>query len=101
MAVSGLTPISLFAVLILLRLVEPRLLRLISIAFPMLTALVACLGLTGFILGSITFTEGFFGLMVWSWGSILVYIFLVRMREEQAKNSDFSIALTTDHFGCK
>lgn len=94
MAVSGLTPISLLAVLILLRLVEPRLLRLISIAFPMLTALVACLGLTGFILGSITFTEGFFGLMVFGLGVDFGLHLLVRMREEQAKHDDFEIALT-------
>ena len=94
MAVSGLTPISLLAVLILLRMVEPRLLRLISIAFPMLTALFACLGLTGFILGSITFTEGFFGLMVFGLGVDFGLHLLVRMREEQAKNDDFAIALT-------
>ena len=100
LSISALTPISLLAVLILLRLVESRILRLLSIAVPMLLALFACLGLTGFILGSITFTEGFFGLMVFGLGVDFGLHLLVRMREEQAKIDDFSLALTNTIVGC-
>jgi predicted RND superfamily exporter protein len=100
LAVSALTPISLIVVLIILRLVEPRVLRLISIAFPMLVSLVACLGLTGFLLGSITFTEGFFGLMIFGLGVDFGLHLLVRMREEQSKCADFGIALTNTITGC-
>jgi len=99
-AISGLTPVSLICVLLLLRLVEPRWKRLLSIAFPMLLALGASLGLTGWILGSITFIEGFFGLMIFGLGVDFGLHLLVRMREERARHPDFEQALIHTITGC-
>ena len=99
-AIGGLTPVSLILVLLLLRLVEPRWKRLVSVAIPMILALGMSLGLTGFILGSITFSEGFFGLMIFGLGVDFGLHLLVRMREEREKNQDFEQALIHTITGC-
>ncbi|MEC7986306.1 MAG: MMPL family transporter [Myxococcota bacterium] len=95
LSIRSLTPLSLLAVLLILRFVEPRFFRLVTIAFPMLLALVACLGLTGLLLGSLNFIEGFFGMMVFGLGVDFGLHLLVRMREEQSRTEDFETALTT------
>ena len=93
LSISKLTPLSLVLVLLLLRLVEPRLRRLISIAIPMILSLIFSLGLTGLLLGELNFIECFFGMMVFGLGVDFGLHLLVRMREEHQEGISFEVAL--------
>jgi uncharacterized protein len=93
MAISKLTPLSLILVLILLRLVEPRIIRLVTLAVPMILSFVTTLGLTGLILGEINFVEAFFGMMIFGLGVDFGLHLLVRMREEYQNETSFEEAL--------
>jgi len=99
-AVSKLTPLSLLLVLLLLRFVEPRPARLFAIALPMLLSLVAALGITTLLLGSITFIEAFFGMMVFGLGVDFGLHLTVRLREERAAGHKFEDALKRAITGC-
>ena len=91
-AITKFTPISLVLVLLLLRLVEPRISRLLTLALPMLLSFGTTLGLTSYLLGEINFIEGFFGVMIFGLGVDFGLHLLVRMREEHQKH-DFETAL--------
>ena len=94
-AITRFTPISLFLVLLLLRLVEPRIKRLMTLALPMLLSFGTTLGLTSFLLGEINFIEGFFGVMIFGLGVDFGLHLLVRMREEQQEHSFDDALLNT------
>jgi len=91
--VALLIPISLIVVLLLLRLVEPRLLHLAAVALPMVLAMVATFGVVGLILGKITFAEGHFGILVFGLGVDFALHLLVRHREERAAGRGLDEAL--------
>lgn len=91
--VQRLTPLTLLLVLLLFRLIDRNLLRLVSVALPMVLAIGATLGLTGWILGSLTVMETFFGIMVLGLGVDFALHLLVRLREERARGHDFDTAL--------
>ena len=93
LAISKLTPLSLVLVLILLRLVEPRIVRLFTLAIPMILSFFTTLGLTGLILGEINFVEAFFGMMIFGLGVDFGLHLLVRMREEYQGDISFEEAL--------
>lgn len=84
-AITRLTPISLVIVLALLLLVEPRPLRLILVAVPMLLSVAAALGAVALVFGAITFGEAFFGMFIFGLGVDYALHLLVRMREERAR----------------
>lgn len=93
LSISRLTPLSFILVLLLLRIVEPRLKRLMSIAIPMILSLIFSLGLTGLLLGELNFIECFFGMMVFGLGVDFGLHLLVRMREEHQEGVSFEDAL--------
>ena len=97
-AITKFTPISLVLVLLLLRLVEPRITRLLTLALPMLLSFGTTLGLTSYLLGEINFIEGFFGVMIFGLGVDFGLHLLVRMREERQKE-DFETALLNTILG--
>lgn len=90
---TRLSPLSLLLVLLLLRLVEPTTLRVLLIGVPMALAVVATLGLSALIFGSLTFNEGFFGVVVCGLGADFALHLLVRLREERASGQTFEEAL--------
>ena len=97
-SITKFTPISLVLVLFLLRLVEPRISRLLTLALPMLLSFGTTLGLTSYLLGEINFIEGFFGVMIFGLGVDFGLHLLVRMREEHQKH-DFETALLNTILG--
>ena len=94
-SITKFTPISLILVLLLLRLVEPRIKRLMTLALPMLLSFGTTLGLTSLLLGEINFIEGFFGVMIFGLGVDFGLHLLVRMREEQQQHSFDDALLNT------
>ena len=97
-SITKFTPISLILVLLLLRLVEPRITRLLTLALPMMLSFGTTLGLTSYLLGEINFIEGFFGVMIFGLGVDFGLHLLVRMREER-QNNDFESALLNTILG--
>jgi len=84
-AITRLTPVSLLVVLALLLLVEPRPLRLILVAVPMVLSVAAALGSVALVFGAITFGEAFFGMFIFGLGVDYALHLVVRMREERAR----------------
>ena len=97
-SITKFTPISLILVLLLLRLVEPRITRLLTLALPMMLSFGTTLGLTSHLLGEINFIEGFFGVMIFGLGVDFGLHLLVRMREER-QNNNFETALLNTILG--
>ena len=93
LSISKLTPLSLILVLFLLRIVEPRFYRLLSMAIPMILSFIFSLGMTGILLGELNFIECFFGMMVFGLGVDFGLHLLVRMREEHQEDVSFETAL--------
>lgn len=91
--VQRLTPLTLLLVLLLFRLIDRNVLRLISVALPMVLAIGAALGVTGWALGTLTVMETFFGIMVLGLGVDFALHLLVRLREERGRGHDFETAL--------
>ena len=88
-----LTPLSLIGVLLLLRLVEPRLTHLAVVALPMVLSMVAAIGVVGLLLGKITFAEGSFGILLFGLGVDFALHLSLRTREEQAGGRPLDEAL--------
>ena len=95
-AITKFTPISLVLVLLLLRLVEPRITRLLTLALPMMLSFGTTLGLTSHLLGEINFIEGFFGVMIFGLGVDFGLHLLVRMREEHQKHEGQTMEADVD-----
>lgn len=91
--VQTLTPFTLVLVLLLFRLVERNLLRLATVAIPMVLAIGATLGITSFFLGALTVMEMFFGIMVLGLGADFALHLIVRLREERMRGLGFDSAL--------
>ena len=88
-----LTPISLVLVLGMLAVVERRPLYLLSVAFPMVLASGATLGIVGTLTGTITFMETFYGVMIFGLGVDFALHLMVRLREQYAAHGDFALAV--------
>ncbi len=93
-SIGLISPLGILAVLLLLRLVERSWIRLALIAIPLVLASGATLGLVGLILGVITFTEAFFGVLVFGLGIDFALHLLIRLREERSGPGDFDEALS-------
>jgi len=87
-AVQKLTPLTLLLVLLLFRVVERRVSRLLAVAAPMIFAMGATLGVVGMLLGKITIMETFFGIMVFGLGIDFALHLMVRLREELSLAAD-------------
>jgi len=88
-----LLPIALIVVLLLLRFVERRWLHLAAVALPMVLSMGATLGAVGLLLGSITFAEGHFGILVFGLGVDIALHLVVRHREERRDGRSLEEAL--------
>ena len=88
-----LTPLSLVLVLLILRRAEPRPLRLLAIAGPMVLSMGATVGLVGRLLGTITILESMFGVMVFGLGVDFALHLSARMREERAGGATLEEAM--------
>ena len=91
--VQTLTPFTLVLVLLLFRLVERNILRLATVALPMVLAIGASLGITSLFLGSLTVMEMFFGIMVLGLGADFALHLIVRLREERMRGLGYDSAL--------
>ncbi len=92
--VQFLTPFSLLAVLLLLRLMERRLIRVLLVGLPLALAGGATLGIVGLITGGLTLMESFFGLTIFGLGVDFAILLIVRLREERCAGRSFDEALT-------
>ncbi|MEC9466009.1 MAG: MMPL family transporter, partial [Myxococcota bacterium] len=92
-AIGLISPLGLLAVLFLLRLVERSWSRLALMGLPLVLAAGATLGMVGWILGVITFTESFFGVLVFGLGIDFALHLLLRIREERVSQPNFASAL--------
>lgn len=97
--IRWLTPLSLLLVLLILRLVEPGIGRLLGVGGAMVLALGATLGLVGLLTGTITTVESFFGVMVFGLGIDFALHLLVRLREEREGGADLPQALERTYRG--
>ncbi len=88
-----LSPMSLLLVFLLLRTAENRVVRLLLIGAPMGLAVLATLGISAAVFGSITFNEGFFCVIVCGLGADFALHLVVRLREERAGEPSFEGAL--------
>ncbi len=88
-----MTPLSLLVVLALLLFVEPRPARLLAVAAPLILALGATVGLSGLVLGGLTWVEGLFGILVFGLGVDFALHLVARLRQEQAAGAGFEEAL--------
>ncbi len=88
-----LTPLSLVLVLLILRRAEPRPVRLLAIAGPMVLSMGATVGLVGRLLGTITILESMFGVMVFGLGVDFALHLSARMREERAGGATLEEAM--------
>ncbi len=84
-----LGPISLLAVLLLLRRIERRVVILVGIAVPMLLSVGVTLAAIGLWDGTLTIMESVFGVMIFGLGADFAIHLLLRMREERARGRDF------------
>jgi len=91
--IAMLTPASLLLVLLILRLAERRISRLLLVGLAMLVALGAGTGATGLVTGKLTAISGFFGIMVFGLGIDFALHLLVRLREELASGKEMAEAL--------
>jgi predicted RND superfamily exporter protein len=84
-----LGPISLIAVLLLLRRIERRSVALVGIAAPMLLSVGVTLAAIGLWDGTLTIMESVFGIMIFGMGVDFAIHLLLRMREERGHGRDF------------
>lgn len=91
--VRVLSPVSLLLVLLVFRLVERRLVRLLAVAVPMLLTVGATLGTVGTLTGRLTVMETFFGVMVFGLGVDFALHLMVRLREERSHGRSFEEGL--------
>ena len=91
--VGRLTPLGILAVLLLLRVVERRPLQVLAVGAPMALASIATVGAVGWLLGSISVMESFFGVLVFGLGVDFALHLLVRLREERVAGQPFPQAL--------
>ena len=91
--IGNLTPLSLLAVLLILRLVERRITRLALVGFTMVVALGATAGAVGLLSGKLTAVSLFFGIMVFGLGIDFALHIIQRVKEELSGGSPLAEAL--------